>query len=162
MSADLLISQLLEAVEVGDDGVYLQPRKPIWQDEPDDGYDSWHEFDIHHPVHGVIGCLAGSHSKDKNAFLVDYITLRDHPNYKSQLERPTSPFRSEKHGPDDYEGVSRTLVRAGLRSLMKHIPGLKTIAGFNRVTGTHAIASKGGTGPLSNTSVGIPKRMRQG
>lgn len=174
--ADLLITQLLEAVEVGDDGVHLKPtiyNQPTYSTS--DGaeikgryyvrgagnYDSCHDFDIHHPVHGVIGKLSGYHNKDRDEFLVYYVSLKDHPHFKDQGDRPRDLSNNVKYGTDNYEGTSRTLIKAGLKSLMRHIPGLKSITGLHRITGTHAIAARGGDGPLSNTSINIPRRMRQ-
>lgn len=159
--ADLLIQALLEAVEVGDDGVHLQPTKPSRERVVPDGYDSYREFNIHHPVHGFIGRMYGYHNEDRGEFLVDYVSLVHHPHYKEQDDIPRDLKTNVKFGTDNYEGASRTLIKAGLRSLMRHIPGLKTITGHTRITGTHAIAAKGGDGPLSNTSIKIPRRMRQ-
>ena len=158
MTADLLIIQLLEAVEVGDDGVYL---KPDFSDKQ--GVQHFHRLNIIHPVHGNVGYISGYHSPKNNSFDISYVNVVDHPNYKSQRGRPTHP---ESYGSENtvsnYSGLSRTFVRAALRSLRKHIPNLETITGDNRITGTHAIArDRTGTDDRANTSVRIPRSMRR-
>jgi len=156
--ADLLISMVLdEAAEVGDDGVTLKHRvaRRCWPSKA-----IRHEFDIIHPVHGKIGELEGYHDEKDGTFEVDYIHFRDHPKYKSQLERPSHPETYNPKGKDDYQGLSRTLIMAGLRDLMKKIPRLKKIVGPNRVTGTHHRA-RAMRGISSNTAINIPRRMRR-
>ena len=162
MIADLLITQLLEAVEVGDDGVYLKPLTS--------NYVNVHNFGIIHPVHGYVGCISGNHNTKDNSFRISYLHIRDHPKYRPQTERPTHPDYYDPRMPDaggaqsrdTNSGMSRTFVRSALRSLRQHIPNLETITGHNRVTGTHAIArNRTDTDDRANTSVRIPRSMRQ-
>ena len=155
MTADLLIIQLLEAVEVGDDGVYLNPRPS--------NYVNAHSFGIIHPVHGYVGSIIGRHNPKDNSFKISYVSVVGHPQYKSQKGRPTHPDNYDSENTvSNYSGLSRTFVRAALRSLRQHIPNLETITGHNRVTGTHAIArNRTDTDDRANTSVRIPRSMRQ-
>jgi hypothetical protein len=140
MIADRLIFELLEAAEVGDDGVYLKRKK-----EPHvfDDY-SKHFFKIFHPVHGEIGELSGKHYPEENRFDVVYVSLKKHPKYKDYNWNISAPDKG-------YTPQSRTLIRAGLKSLMSQIKGLRKITGELRMTGTHSRATKG-----YNTSVKIP------
>lgn len=125
--ADLLITQLLEAVEVGDDGVWLE-RKPTPK-----GTRSEHHFTIHHPKRGTIGIMSGDHDPESGTFKIHYISA------------------DGSDGP-----VSRTAVRSGLRSLRGMFPGLRTIEGNNRITGTHALAGlRTGDDSLTNTKINI-------
>ena len=162
MTADLLISQLLEAVEVGDDGVYLKPRIS--------NYVNAHTFDIIHPVHGNVGYITGNHNPINNSFKISYLHIRDHPKYRPQTERPTHPDYYDPRMPDagggqirdTYSGLSRTFVRAALRSLRQHIPNLETITGYGRITGTHKIAKyRTGNYSMANTSIRIPRSIRK-
>jgi hypothetical protein len=162
MTADLLIIQLLEAVEVGDDGVYLKPRTS--------NYVNAHSFDIIHPVHGNVGYIDGKHNPINNSFKIGYLHIRDHPKYRPQTERPTHPDYYDPRMPDaggaqhrdTYSGLSRTFVRSALRSLRQHIPNLETIIGNQRITGTHAIAmAKTDTDDRANTSIRIPRSIRK-
>ena len=160
MNADYLISQLLEAVEVGDDGVYL---KPLCCDKSHENEENDHAFDIIHPVHGNVGHINGQHNPIDNSFEISYLQIRDHPKYRPQTERPTHPdYYDSENTVDTYSGMSRTFVRAALRSLRQHIPNLETITGHNRATGTHAIArDRTGTDDMANTSVRIPRSIRK-
>lgn len=167
MNADLLIQALLEAVEVGDDGVSLtHMRLPVetkWVPGCKPGqFKTLHRFIIRHPVHGAIGRLAGYHDAGDDSFTIDSIDLTSHPRYVNQQSRPRQPGSGNEGELDSYEGVSRTLIRSGLRSLMKKIPGLKKIVGKSRTTGTHAIAAEGDPNKeKANTEVNLPKSMRQ-
>lgn len=149
MNADLLIQALLEAVEVGDDGVWLKPSS-----EPKERRGTYiHNFQIIHPVHGIVGSLKGIHRPKTDDFEITVVDLMRHPKYRPQNNRSLG---------EPYEGASRTLIRAGLKSLMKQIPGLKRIKGYTRTTGTHRIAAERFNNPVKNsdTSVVIPKSMR--
>ena len=162
MTADLLIIQLLEAVEVGDDGVYLKPGIS--------NYVNAHNFDIIHPVHGNVGYITGNHNPIDNSFKISYLQIRDHPKYRPQTERPTHPDYYDPRMPDaggaqhrdTYSGLSRTFVRSALRSLRQHIPNLEIITGHSRLTGTHNIArDRTGNDNMANTSIRIPRSIRK-
>lgn len=157
MNADTLIQYLLEAVEVGDDGVWLEHEyEPEERRSPDSGHlITRYQFRVMHPVHGQIGLLTGDHHSHDDSFHVGVVSLHEHPKYVGQWNRPSRGVR------DNYEGASRTLVRAGLRSLMKHIPGLEKIYGETRITGTHSIAAiRKKNSKFANTSINIPRSMR--
>jgi hypothetical protein len=168
MTADLLISHVLEAIEVGDEGVTLEPVFPPTsgtyhhgpgRSEPMREY----KFHIKHPVHGVVGNLEGYHLINNNAFVVGWVHVQGRPGYKDQRVRPSHPYSEvEQVTKDDYAGVSTKFIRSGLRSLMTHIPGLKKIIGLDRVTGTHAIAADRKGRIAADTAVNIPRHMRQG
>lgn len=133
MTADLLMTQLLEAVEVGDDGVWLEKKSS------QKGLKSQHHFTIMHPKHGSLGVLSGNPSEDGKEFKIHYMSA-------------TSP---------DGDSISPTAIKAGLRSLISHFHSIEVIEGDNRITGIHALASLR-TGGDSNTKVKIPNRMLRG
>lgn len=122
----------------------------------------FHRLNIIHPVHVNVGYISGYHNTKNNFFEISYVSVVGHPNYKSQEGRPTHPNNFEYGGGgqsrDTYSGMSRTFVRSALRSLRQHIPNLENIAGYDRVTGTHAIARyKTDTDDMADTSIRIPK-----
>lgn len=125
--ADTLICQLLEAAEVGDNGVWLE-RKPR-----EKGTRSEHVFNIHHSKRGVIGILLGNHNPETNTFRIHYISADSEDG-----------------------GVSVAAIKSGLSSLRKHFPDLKVIEGDNRISGTHALNSLR-TGKPADTRIKIPR-----
>jgi hypothetical protein len=141
--ADLLINQVLEAAEVGDDGVTL--KKIDFEKNYDEDPDKTHYlFHVMHPVHGKIGSLEGVLHGD-DYMDIKWLDFEKHPKY-------------QEYDKENYKAknpLSRTLVKAGLRELMRHFPKLETVTGY-RVTGTH---SRGVSG--DDTEVNIPKYLRK-
>jgi hypothetical protein len=155
MKADLFIQALLEAVEVGDDGIWFEPESdPIHYKNVNR---SSHAFLIFHPVHGKIGHLQGIHNKTNNEFHINVVSLVGHPSYVRVLDRKGKWNIWHGSRNQSYEGTSRTLVMSGVRQLMKHFPGLTNISGEKRWgTGLRKRAR-----PEREANVRIPKNMRK-